>query len=78
MTLDSLPYDPITLAWIALVLLVAGTVKGVVGLGLPTITLALLTATLGLKDAMAILLIPSIVTNVFQMEIGRASCRERV
>lgn len=78
MTLDSLPYDPITLAWIALVLLVAGTVKGVVGLGLPTITLALLTATLGLKDAMAILLIPSIVTNVFQMARGgafRALCR---
>ena len=78
MTLDSLPYDPITLAWISLVLLVAGTVKGVVGLGLPTITLALLTATLGLKDAMAILLIPSIVTNVFQMARGgafRALCR---
>ena len=78
MTLDSLPYDPITLAWIALVLLVAVTVKGVVGLGLPTITLALLTATLGLKDAMAILLIPSIVTNVFQMARGgafRALCR---
>lgn len=72
MTLASLSYDPLTLAWIALVLLVAGAVKGVVGLGLPTITLALLTATLGLKDAMAILLIPSIVTNIFQMARGGA------
>ena len=72
MTLASLSYDPLTLAWIALVLLLAGTVKGLVGLGLPTITLALLTATLGLKEAMAILLVPSIVTNIFQIVRGGA------
>jgi hypothetical protein len=72
MTLASLSYDPLILAWIALVLFLAGTVKGIVGLGLPTITLALLTATLGLKEAMAILLVPSIVTNIFQMARGGA------
>lgn len=72
MTLTSFSYDPLTLAWVGLVLLLAGTVKGVVGLGLPTITLALLTATLGLKEAMAILLVPSVVTNIFQMARGGA------
>ncbi|MEE8289207.1 MAG: sulfite exporter TauE/SafE family protein [Nitrosomonadaceae bacterium] len=44
----------------------AGFVKGVIGLGLPTVSLALLTATLGLKEAMALMLIPSFVTNVWQ------------
>ena len=49
---------------------VAGAVKGVVGLGLPTVTLAVLTATLGLKPAMALLLMPSLVTNFWQGVVG--------
>ena len=50
----------------------AGTVKGVVGLGLPTVSLALLTATLGLKQAIALMLIPSLVTNIWQALAGGA------
>lgn len=46
--------------------LIAGFVKGVIGLGLPTVSLALLTATLGLKPAIVLLLLPSFVTNVWQ------------
>lgn len=46
--------------------LLAGFTKGVVGLGLPTVSLALLTVFFGLKDAMVLMLIPSFVTNVWQ------------
>jgi uncharacterized membrane protein YfcA len=62
--------DPATLVLIALAFLLAGTVKGVVGFGLPTIALALLTATLGLSQAMALFLVPSIVTNIWQATAG--------
>lgn len=55
---------------VALTFLLAGTVKGVTGLGLPTVSLALLTATLGLKAAMAILIVPSLVTNFWQAAVG--------
>jgi hypothetical protein len=64
--------DPLVMLLIGGVLLLGGFVKGVVGLGLPTITLAVLTATLGLKEAMAILLVPSVLTNLFQMLSGGA------
>ena len=55
---------------IALVFLLAGMVKGLVGLGLPTVSLALLTATLGLKEAMALMLLPSLATNAWQALAG--------
>ena len=50
--------------------LLAGAVKGVIGLGLPTVSLALLTVALDLTTAMAILLMPSFVTNLWQSVIG--------
>lgn len=65
--------DGPTLALILAVLLVAGTVKGTVGLGLPTVTLAVLTATIGLKEAMAVLLVPSFITNIWQVWQGPGS-----
>ena len=49
---------------------IAGGVKGVIGLGLPSVSLALLTATLGLHEAMALLLVPSFVTNLWQALVG--------
>ena len=55
---------------IAAAFLLAGLVKGVTGLGMPTVSLAILTATLGLKPAMALLLVPSFVTNVWQALAG--------
>ena len=61
-----------SLAIIAITFLLAGGVKGVVGLGLPTISLALLTAAFGLKEAMALMLIPSFVTNAWQGLVGGA------
>lgn len=62
--------DPAILALIAATFLVAGTVKGVIGLGLPTVSLALLTVTIGLHPAMAMLLVPSLVTNLWQAAVG--------
>lgn len=50
--------------------LLAGAVKGVIGLGLPTVTLALLTVALDLPSAMALLLAPAFVTNLWQASVG--------
>ena len=44
----------------------AGIVKGVVGFGFPVISLIILTLTVGLLDALAIIVIPTIVTNIWQ------------
>jgi uncharacterized membrane protein YfcA len=45
-------------------------VKGVIGSGLPTIAVGLLTAVIGLHPAIALMLAPTIVTNVWQAVIG--------
>lgn len=58
------------LALVGVTFLAAGTVKGVIGMGMPTVSLALLAATLGLQPAMALLLVPTIVTNVWQALVG--------
>ena len=62
--------DPFTLIAIVVTFLLAGTVKGVVGMGLPAVSLALLTALLDLPTAMALMLVPSFVTNVWQAVVG--------
>ncbi len=59
-----------TLAIVAAAFVLAGFVKGVIGMGLPTVSLALLAIALGLKEAMALMLIPSFVTNVWQEGIS--------
>ena len=48
----------------------AGMLKGIVGFGLPTISLAFLAATLGLHQAMALLVVPALVTNIWQAFVG--------
>jgi uncharacterized membrane protein YfcA len=53
-----------------LVFLLAGTVKGVVGFGLPLVSITLLTPFYGLVDAIAIMLLPSVVTNFWQAVSG--------
>lgn len=47
--------------------LLAGLVKGVVGLGLPTLAMALLALAMPPAQAAALLILPSVVTNVWQM-----------
>ncbi len=59
-----------TIAAVLLVFLLAGSVKGVIGLGLPTVSLSLLTIILDLPSAMVLLLVPSFVTNLWQALVG--------
>jgi len=53
----------------------AGVVKGVTGMGLPTVAMGVLGATMSPLTAAAILIIPSFVTNVWQMLAGRDTLR---
>ena len=62
--------DTTTLLAIISTFLIAGMVKGVIGLGLPTVSLAFLTVAIDLTSAMALLLAPSFVTNVWQAIVG--------
>ena len=62
--------DAVTIVIVAGTFLIAGTVKGVVGLGLPMVSLALLTVAIGLPEAMSLLLVPSFVTNFWQAIFG--------
>ena len=55
-----------TLAIVSVTFILAGGVKGIIGLGLPSVSLALLAATLGLKEAMAVMLFPAIASNIWQ------------
>lgn len=59
-----------TLIFIAAVFALAGVVKGVIGLGLPTISMGLLATAMSPVQAAALLLLPSFVTNVWQMLAG--------
>lgn len=55
---------------VAVVYLLAGFVKGVIGLGLPTVAIGLLGLIMTPAQAAAILVVPSLVTNVWQMLAG--------
>jgi len=54
----------------AIAFVLAGFVKGVLGFGFPIVALIVLTLAIGLFDALAILIVPTIVTNVWQAISG--------
>lgn len=54
------------------ILATAGLVKGVAGFGLPTVSLSLLALTRPLPEAMALILLPTLATNVVQAFVGPA------
>lgn len=54
----------------ALAFLLAGFIKGVVGFGFPVVALIVLTLAIGLFDALAIIVVPTIVTNIWQAFSG--------
>ena len=62
--------DPTALVIAAAIFVLAGTVKGVIGLGLPTVSLGLLVLITDLPGAMALMLAPSFVTNLWQGCVG--------
>lgn len=59
-----------TAVFIGLVFALAGFIKGVIGMGLPTISMGLLAIVMPPVEAAALLIIPSLVTNVWQMVGG--------
>ncbi|MBF0380156.1 MAG: sulfite exporter TauE/SafE family protein [Magnetococcales bacterium] len=63
-------YDPVTLLMIFTTFVIAGCVKGVVGIGLPSVSVTLLTISIGLPEAMGLLLMPTFVANIFQAVVG--------
>jgi uncharacterized membrane protein YfcA len=56
--------------FITVVFIVAGLVKGVTGMGLPTVAIALLSLRMPPLAAAALLIVPSSVTNVWQLAAG--------
>jgi uncharacterized membrane protein YfcA len=58
------------LAVATLTFLVAGLVKGVIGLGLPTVSMGLLSLVMAPAKAASLLIVPSFVTSVWQLAAG--------
>jgi uncharacterized membrane protein YfcA len=58
------------LIFIAFAFLLAGFVKGTLGLGLPTVSMGLLAVTMPPGQAIAIVIVPAIVTNIWQTFVG--------
>ena len=65
-----LPFPALILLAIAATFVLAGLVKGVIGMGLPTVAIGLLGLLMPPAQAAAILIVPSIVTNVWQLLDG--------
>jgi uncharacterized membrane protein YfcA len=59
-----------SLALIAAIFLLAGFVKGVIGMGLPTVAVGVLGLLMSPSQAAAVLILPSLVTNVWQAFAG--------
>jgi uncharacterized membrane protein YfcA len=62
-------FEPLLLL-IAAAFLLAGFIKGVIGLGLPTVSMGLLAVTMPPAQALAIVIVPAIVTNIWQTFVG--------
>ena len=61
--------DPFLLT-IAAIFVFAGFIKGVIGLGLPTVSVSLLAVAMPPGQALAIVIVPAIVTNIWQTFVG--------
>src|ERR1700704_5266459 len=55
---------------IAAAFLLAGFIKGVIGLGLPTVSMGLLAVTMQPSRALAIVIVPAVITNIWQTFVG--------
>src|ERR1700729_2560588 len=62
--------QPIDLIVAAATFLLAGVVKGVIGLGLPTVAMGLLNLVMAPAKAASLLIVPSFVSNVWQLAAG--------
>jgi len=62
--------QPATLVGLTLIFILAGFVKGTIGMGLPTVAIGFLTLLMAPAEAATILILPSFVTNVWQLAVG--------
>src|SRR4030088_3698250 len=62
-------FEPL-LILIAAAFLLAGFIKGVIGMGLPTVSMGLLAVTMQPSHALAIVIVPAVVTNIWQTFVG--------
>jgi hypothetical protein len=65
-----MPVDAWVVAAAAAIFLFAGFVKGVLGMGLPLVAMGLLSLLVAPAQAAALLIVPSLVTNIWQLAIG--------
>jgi|TARA_B100001059_G_scaffold236773_1_gene290161 uncharacterized membrane protein YfcA len=63
--------DHLILIQVILIFLAGGAVKGLIGVGLPTVTLTLLSFIFDIKESISIILLPVIITNLYQMLNGK-------
>lgn len=63
-------YAPESLVFVSAVFLLAGWVKGVTGMGLPTVAMGALGMVMAPVHAAALLVVPSLVTNIWQFAMG--------
>lgn len=64
--------DSATILLVAVTYVLAGIVKGVTGLGVPIVGVALIAPVMGMQTAVAVLLAPSVMTNILQAFVGGA------
>ncbi|MEM6906466.1 MAG: sulfite exporter TauE/SafE family protein [Pseudomonadota bacterium] len=62
--------EPTTIALVIAAFLVGGIVKGTIGLGLPVVVLSVLAQVMPLRDAIAVFLLPGVVSNIWQATSG--------
>ncbi len=62
--------DPVTASIVAAAFLISGVVKGAVGIGQATTAVAILTTALGLREAVPLLMVPTLVANAWQVRQG--------
>lgn len=65
-----MPDSIVLLSWVAFTFVLAGMVKGIVGMGLPTVAMGLLGLVMLPVEAAALLVMPSLVTNIWQLATG--------
>ena len=68
--LENLNFESMFQPEIVLIFLFAGIIKGLIGLGVPMITLSLMSLFQPIPSAVVITLLPSFLTNIWQMAKG--------
>ena len=64
-------FSLLALSYIFVVYLFCGVIKGTIGFGMPTVSISLLVFLIDIKIIIALILIPTIVVNAYQLTRGR-------